>query len=249
MNRFYVDKSRIDAKRVKITGEDVRHITRVLRLGIGDKLVICDGCNTDYDGIIQRITKEEVSVALGQGRCSGTEPPVELVLFQSITKGTKMDYIIQKGTELGIRRLVPVVTSRTVVRLEGQHDEAKKVARWQRIALEAAKQSRRGIIPAVDMPVGFKQAIGMMRDFDLALMPYEGEGSNTVTSTCSSRQGIDRIALLIGPEGGFDENEVDRARNAGIDTVKLGPRILRTETAGMVLIVMLMYLFGDLGGL
>jgi 16S rRNA (uracil1498-N3)-methyltransferase len=249
MNRFYVDKREIDGKRVKMRGEDVKHITKVLRLGVGDKIIICDGGNTDYDGEIQKVVKDEIFIGLSRARPSGTEAPVDIVLFQSIPKSTKMDFIIQKGTELGIKRFVPVSTARTVVRLEGDRDVQKKVNRWQRIALEAAKQSRRGIVPEVEQPVSFSEALSMMEGFDLAVLPYVGEQSYTLRSIPCEDHKVKSIGVFVGPEGGFEEEEVEMARERGIYTIKMGPRILRTETAGMVLTSMLMYRFGDLGGL
>lgn len=248
MNRFYVHKKAFDGKRVKICGEDVKHITKVLRLGVGDKIVLCDGENSDYDGEIQKIIKDEIFVTINNPRLTGTEAPVDITLFQAVPKSAKMDLIIQKGTELGVKRFVPVTTVRTVVRIENDRDEQKKTARWQRIALEAAKQSRRGIIPEVIGTVSFQTALDMMMACDLPLLPYVGEQSRSLKSV-SCADGLKTIAVFVGPEGGFEEKEVEQARNRGIITIKMGPRIFRTETAGMVLTALLMYRFGDIGGL
>ncbi|MBA1337155.1 MAG: 16S rRNA (uracil(1498)-N(3))-methyltransferase [Firmicutes bacterium] len=248
MNRFYVDKRDFDGKRVKISGEDVKHITKVLRLGVGDKVVLCDGDNSDYDGEIQKIIKDEIFVTVNNSRPTGTEAPIDITLFQAVPKSTKMDFIIQKGTELGVKRFVPVTTARTVVRIESDKDEQRKIARWQRIALEAAKQSRRGIIPEVTGTVSFQTALDMMKECDLPILPYVGERSRSLRSI-SCADGLKTIAVFVGPEGGFEEKEVEQARNRGIITIKMGPRIFRTETAGMVLTAVLMYRFGDIGGL
>ncbi len=249
MHRFYVPKENIAANRVDIKGDDARHITRVLRLRTGDSLVICDGQNTDYDGEILKIDRDRITVGLDSPRISGTEPPVDIVVFQSIPKGQKMDLLIQKGTELGIRRFVPVVTSRTVVKLDGDKGERKKISRWQRIAEEGAKQSGRGIIPEVLPPVDFGEAVSMAGEYDLKVMPYVGERSGTIAAITAKKGDIRDIAVFIGPEGGFDEREAEQARARGIYTVKLGPRIMRTETAGLVLASILMYRFGDIGGI
>lgn len=249
MNRFYVDRRDITGSKATIRGEDVKHITKVLRLGIGDTITVCDGNSTEFDGKIEKVTKETVVVRLCGARETGTEPPVKVTLFQSIPKGSKMDLLIQKGTELGIASFVPVFTSRTVVKLKSDKDEAKKVRRWQRIAEEAAKQSRRGRVPEVLRPVVFSEALRRMEEFDLAVMPVVAERDLTLSSIPCRRGEVGTIAILIGPEGGFDEREFLEAKSRGIYTVKLGPRILRTETAGLVLTSIIMYRFGDLGGL
>jgi len=248
MNRFYVDKKQILGEWVRITGEDVRHITKVLRLVTGDPVVICDGDNTDYEGVIERVGKDEVKVRLGKASRSGTEAPVELVLYQAIAKGAKMEFIIQKGTELGVAAFVPVITSRTVVRLEDWRDTRKKLQRWQRIAMEASKQSRRGEIPVMRPPMDFDKAIEEMAGYGLALLLHAGERDTSIGAIPGPVGDYADIGVMIGPEGGFSDDEVKRARDKGIDVVNMGPRTLRTETAGMVIAAILMYRFGDLGG-
>jgi|LSQX01.2.fsa_nt_gb 16S rRNA (uracil1498-N3)-methyltransferase len=248
LNRFYVDKSKIQGEWVRITGEDVKHITKVLRLSPGDPVVICDGDNTDYEGVIERTGKDEIKVRLGNASRSGTEAAMEMVLYQAIAKGTKMELIIQKGTELGVAAFVPVITSRTVVRLEGRNDTPKKLQRWQRIAMEASKQSGRGRIPDVRSPMDFDQALEEMTGYSLALLPHAGEGGLTIDAIPGGVGDYADIAVMVGPEGGFSDDEIKRARDRGIEIVSMGPRTLRTETAGMVIAAILMYRFGDLGG-
>lgn len=249
MNRFYVDKSQIKGEWVTITGEDVKHITRVLRLAAGDRVTICDGNNTDYEGIIEWTGKDEVKVRLGRAVETGTEADVEMVLYQAVAKGTKMELIIQKGTELGVSAFVPVITSRTVVRVEDQRDAQKKQQRWQRIAMEAAKQCRRGRIPIVKTVLGFDQALEEMAGFSLALLPHAAEGGLPIGHIPGKAGDYGSIAIMVGPEGGFDDDEVKRAVQRGITIVNMGPRTLRTETAGIAAAAILMYRFGDLGGL
>lgn len=248
MNRFYVDKNQIYGEWVRIVGEDVKHITRVLRLQEGHGVVICDGDNTDYQGIIEKVNKDEVKVRLGRSTQTGTEPDLDIILYQAVAKGTKMELIIQKGTELGVARFVPVITFRTVVKLEGETDARKKQERWQRIAMEAAKQSRRGKIPVVEPPIKFTHALEDMGKCSLAIMPYEGEKSRSIDSIPGKRGDYGKIGIMIGPEGGFEQQEAEDARQRGIHILRMGPRILRTETAGMAATAILMYRFGDLGG-
>lgn len=249
MNRFYVDKGIIRGKRAQVINEDVRHITKVLRLKAGDSVIICDGNNTDYEGIIERIGKNEVEVRLVKPMESRAEAGVRLILYQAVAKGAKkMELIIQKGTELGAVAFVPVITSRTVVKLEDREDIEKKLKRWQRIALGAAKQSGRGIIPVVHEPMGFDQALESISVHDLSILPYEGEGGAPLGAIPGRAGDYADIGVLIGPEGGFSSDEVKKAQSRGIRIVRMGPRIMRTETAGMVASAILMYRFGDLGG-
>jgi 16S rRNA (uracil1498-N3)-methyltransferase len=249
MNRFYVGKGQIQGDWVRITGEDVKHITKVLRLAAGDRVVICDGENTDYQGIIERTGKDEVKVRLGEASKTGTEAGVGIVLYQAVAKGTKMEFIIQKGTELGIASFVPVTTSRTVVKLDGERDAGKKQERWQRIAMESAKQCRRGRIPVVRPVVSFDAALEEMAQFDLALLFHTAPGGCPIGKVPGKAGVYGSIAVMVGPEGGFDEDEAKKAGQKGIRIVSMGPRILRTETAGIVAAAILMYRFGDLGGL
>ena len=249
MNRFYVDKSQIQGEWVSITGEDLKHITRVLRLAAGDRVTICDGNNTDYEGTIERVEKGEVRVRLGSAVETGTEADVEMVLYQAVAKGTKMEFIIQKGTELGVSAFVPVITSRTVVRIEDRRDAEKKQQRWQRIAMESAKQCRRGRIPVVKAVLDFDRALEEMAGFSLALLPHAAEGGLPIGRIPGTAGDYGSIAIMVGPEGGFDDDEVKRAVQRGITVVNMGPRILRTETAGIAAAAIFMYRFGDLGGL
>jgi len=248
MHRFYVYKEDIVDNKTVIRGDDVKHITRVLRFDKGDNIVVCDRDNTDYNGQIMEIKKEEIIVNLSCPRETGTECPVRITIFQSIPKAAKMELLIQKGTELGIDSYIPVITSRTVVNLDKKKSIDKKITRWQKIAEEAAKQSRRGRIPRILEPVTFRQALRGLENFDLSIMPCVAERTRTIADVPGRRGDIDSIAVFIGPEGGFDEAEVFQARDEGIYTIKIGPRILRTETTGLVISSILMYRFGDLGG-
>lgn len=285
MARFFVkaDSADLQNGRIIITGPDVNHITNVLRASTGDGLVLCDGAGTDYDAVIERISRERIETVIRDTSQSATEPPIEVTLFQGIPKADKMEYIIQKCVELGVRRIVPVLTARSVVRFGSAREAAAKSARWNRIALEAAKQCDRGIIPEVGDPVRLDEALKLAEGFDLKLFPYEEEKEGSLrkvlreyrVSGPGSRCGEtldsakpadgdrcgetadsakpadgslrDRIAILIGPEGGFDRDEAEKASGAGFISVTLGPRILRTETAGSAVAAIVMYELGDMG--
>ncbi len=252
MNRFFVDKQNIveDLQQIMIVDQDdVKHIERVLRLKQGDRVEICDGQNTEYIAEIYSMDKKEIKLSMIEKWSSRTEPPIEITLFQGIPKAAKMDVIIQKCTELGIARIVPVITERTIVQLKDQKSEEKKVERWQKIADEAAKQSKRGIIPQIALPVAFSESVKNGPKFDLAVIPYEKETAVGLKGVLRQRVNAKKVAIYIGPEGGFGEREIEEAKQAGIVPVTLGPRILRTETAGFVALSILMYELGDLGGI
>jgi 16S rRNA (uracil1498-N3)-methyltransferase len=256
MSRFFVDSSAVDvqANSICITGDDVNHIRNVLREGPGASLVLCDGRGNDYQVRIEQMEKDRIITSIIETTSCKTEPPVEIILFQGVPKSDKMELIIQKTVELGISRIIPVITDRTVVKFDGAKDKAAKTARWNKIALEAAKQCNRGIIPHVDEPVTFGAAVALIREnqnpIDMALIPYEKESAITLGSavdSAASVMGIKRAAVFIGPEGGFSEKEIQTAKDKGITPVTLGPRILRTETAGLAVLAILMHMIGDMG--
>lgn len=246
MPRFFVDQNNIADELIKITGEDVNHIKRVLRLRSGDALTVCDGRCTDYEAIIEHFESDYVIARIISSTPNRNEAPLDITLFQGLPKSDKMDLIIQKGVELGVKKIVPVITERAVVRINNGKDALIKVARWQRIALEAAKQCNRGIIPQIGMPVEYKEALRLSRESALSMIPYEKETGNGIKAQLRTPSGS--VAVFIGPEGGFTEDEVKRAIMEQVRPVSLGPRILRTETAAIAVLSILMYELGDLGG-
>jgi len=246
MHRFFIDVRQIRQDTALIEGEDAEHICRVLRLRRGDAVELCDGQGNDYEAVIKSVGKDGVEVRIERSFPSQGEPRVKVVLYQAIPKSTKMDLIIQKCVELGVHRIVPVVTARTVVRLKDGKDEINKASRWQRIAKEAAKQSKRGIIPEVSPPVPFSRAIGQSSHM-LRILPWENErkaGLKEVFEAAKSWDG--GIAIMVGPEGGWEEQEVEEAKGMGWNTVSLGPRILRTETVGVAILSAIMFYTGEM---
>lgn len=245
MHRFFIKLENIYKGGITIEGDDVQHISRVLRLKEGDKIVLCDQMGTDYEASIENISKHSIRTVIINKEPSKGEPSIEVVLYQGVPKSTKMDLIIQKCTEMGISRIVPLITSRTVVKLESEKDEAKKVARWTKIAEEAAKQSARGIVPKIDMPMSLEQAVNDSRQLDLVLMPYELEENITVKSVLQGKA-PKSIGFFIGPEGGFDAFEVEKAKQNNVLSVTLGNRIMRTETAGFAMLTCIMYEYNQM---
>jgi 16S rRNA (uracil1498-N3)-methyltransferase len=240
MHRFFIKQENIYRDGITIEGEDVQHIARVLRLKEGDKIVLCDQRGTDYNVAIQDISKHTIKTSIIDKVTSKGEPSLEVVLYQGIPKSTKMDLIIQKCTEMGITRIVPVFTARTVVRLESEKDEAKKVARWTKIAEEAAKQSARGIVPLIEMPMNLEHALKDSKELDIVLIPYEWEREMSVKAALQGKA-PKSAGFFIGPEGGFDTFEIELAKQSNIIPVTLGHRIMRTETAGLAMLTCMMY--------
>ncbi len=256
MSRFFVSPDPIELSngRITIAGEDVRHIGSVRRAMPGDILNLSDGMGTDYDVVIEQIGKNSIITRITAARPNTTEPPVEVTLFQGIPKADKMDFIIQKCIELGVKRIVPVMSARSVVKLNNTKDIEGKTARWRRIALEAAKQCDRGIVPLVTEPVRIERALEMAEGCSLKLIPYEGEKDGSLrrqlleygkrVGGAAAQASFGGIGVFIGPEGGFEQAEVEMAMSRGFNSVTLGPRILRTETAGLAVIAIIMYEIG-----
>lgn len=242
MPRFFVDKEQISGKYIDIIGDDVKHIKKVLRLREGEEIEICDGCGEDFECKIESLSDDFVRAEIIKRYPNAAEAPIELCVYQGMPKNDKMDYIVQKCVELGVCRIIPVITKRAV---SIPRDAEKKTARWQRIADEAAKQCGRGVLPTVENTISFHEAIKAMSDADaLSIMPYECEKEGSLSKLLKAAD-KKKINVFIGPEGGFDESEVEKARATGIATVTLGPRILRTETAPLAICSAIMYEIGD----
>lgn len=247
MHKFFVDASSINDHVVSITGDDVKHISGVLRLGKGEHIQICDGNSNEYICSISEVEKKQVLCHIEESFKSTSEPPVIITLYQGLPKAQKMDLIVQKCTEIGVCRIVPVNTTRVVVRAE-EKDLGSKLERWRRIAEEASKQSNRGSIPKIDGLMEFKEALQEASKLDLVVMPYEQEKAVGLKRALSGKDKAVTCGIFIGPEGGFEEEEIREAISKGITPVTLGHRILRTETAGFVSAACILYEIGDIGG-
>ena len=241
MPRFFTDPSNIDGSEIKITGSDVNHIKNVLRMRAGEEISVSDGAGKDYFGKIRSIDRDCVLIDIENSWDSYVELPAEITLFQGLPKADKMELIIQKAVELGACAIVPVITKRTIVRWDEKKQD-KKLARWQGIAESAAKQSGRGIIPKVTAPVSFSAALAQAGFMEAAVIPYEkAEGMEAAREKVRSMRGKKSIGVFIGPEGGFDTDETEAAIKAGVCPITLGRRILRTETAGLTALSILMF--------
>lgn len=242
MHRFFADPSQIREKDIILTGTDVNHIRNVLRMRSGEEVLISDGQGADYRCQLNEIGEDAVTASIMWRLDGNAELPSRITLFQGLPKGDKMEFIIQKCVELGAVKIVPVQTRRTVVKLDARKEQARR-KRWMGISESAAKQSGRGIVPEIAGVMDFSEALEEARHLDVCLIPYElARGIEHTREVCTAIKPGQSVGIFIGPEGGFEEDEVSKAMKAGAVPVTLGKRILRTETAGMALISVLAYL-------
>ena len=242
MHHFFVEPSKIQENHIFIDGPDVNHIRNVLRMNNGEEVNVTD-CTGEkfYRCAIAAIGEDTVELNIMWAQEKGMELPSKIYLFQGLPKSDKMELIIQKAVELGVYEIIPMATARAVVKLD-QKKAAAKVKRWQAISESAAKQSKRLLIPEVKEPVKFSEALKLASDLDVRLIPYElAEGMDGTRRIIQSVKPGQSVAVFIGPEGGFEEAEVELAKEAGFQAITLGRRILRTETAGMTVLSILMY--------
>lgn len=244
MFHFFAESSQMsfEDKTLTITGSDYNHIANVLRMKVGEELSVSlrdseDGKEYRYG--IEEITEDTVVCRLRFIKEDGLELPSKVYLFQGLPKADKMELIIQKCVELGVYQVIPVSTKRSIVKLDEKKAESK-IKRWQSISEAAAKQSKRRIIPEVSKPVTMKQAVEMAKEMDVRLIPYElAEGMDKTREIINSIEPGQSVAIFIGPEGGFDDKEIELCRENGIEPITLGKRILRTETAGFTVLAWL----------
>lgn len=244
MSRYFVNDSQISGNRITIFGDDYQHLKKVLRAVKGDTITVCcDGF--DYTSKIDEISNDCIFADIISKDENLTEPDLKVTLFQGLPKADKMDLIVQKCIEIGVNEIVPVITERCISKINTDKDAQNKVSRWQKIGLEAAKQSNRGVVPQICAPMKFNEAVNLASKFDLSVIPYEKESSNGLKAIVSRCSAVKTASIFIGPEGGFSEQEIQLAESNGINKLTLGPRILRTETAGIVALSLMMYELGD----
>lgn len=243
MQRFFVEPHQIDeaAHQIHIIGTDVNHISNVLRMKQGEEVWISDGGQKEYRCAIEAFSADEVLLHIIYAQEPDYELPSRIYLFQGLPKADKMELIIQKAVELGVYEIIPVETKRCVVKLDGKK-AAKKVERWQQIAESAAKQSKRMLIPKIHEVMSFQDALKLAEELDIRLIPYElAKGMKETKKILNQIRPGQSVGIFIGPEGGFEENEVSQALEKGAQAITLGRRILRTETAGLAILSVLMF--------
>lgn len=241
MFHFFVSPENISTEAVTVTGGDVNHIKNVLRMKIGEKFIANDGNGGSYCCAVSEIYDDRIVAEILKGQLSSTELPVRLVLFQGLPKADKMELIIQKAVELGVSEIVPVEMARCVVKLD-EKKKKSKTARWQSISESAAKQSGRTVIPEVHDAMSYKNALEFAKDFDIVFVPYECADSMAKMKEKMNeiKPGMS-VGIFIGPEGGFEKDEIEKAVETGGEIVSLGKRILRTETASIAALAICMF--------
>lgn len=248
MDRFFVEKNNINLENNTciIEGEDVKHISKVLRCKIGEELEVCDKDNNEYICEITNIDKNIVNLDILEKVDIKRESNLKIRLYQGLPKGPKMEMILQKLTEVGVDEIVLVQTKRSVAKVDDKKED-KKFDRWERIIYEAAKQSKRGKLPKLRGVLSFKEALEEMKNNDMNICPYENERTVSIKKAIKNSD-IKNIGIFVGPEGGFAEEEIEKIQEIGSKVVSLGPRILRTETASVVASSIVLYELSDLGG-
>lgn len=249
-HHFILPPEQIGSREIFIEGRELEHLSRVLRLKTGTEITVADTRGQVYNCTLEQITKTRAMARIDQISKDYSEPPVEITLLQGLPKGDKLELIIQKGTELGVSQIIPIAMSRSVVRLSDRRAQERR-NRWERVALEGAKQCGRNRVPKVELPVTLSQGLEYLSPDSFIFLPWEGEVSQGLEEVFVQEKERIRgkeIALVIGPEGGMTPEEVALVQEKGGKLVSLGPRILRTETAAIASLAILMYLLGDLGG-
>ncbi len=242
MKKFFVTENQISNQKITIIGDDVNHIKNVLRLNSGDKINICNtNTSENYICTISEILKKEIICSIDSEIKSEAESNVKIDIFQGLPKADKMELIIQKGTELGVCSFIPVKFKRCIVKIDGK-DESKKILRWQKIAEVASKQSGRDIIPQIKNIQNVENICNLFPEYDIVLLAYELENKNYLKNELRKLNNETlKIAVIIGPEGGIEESEVEILKKAGAKVVSLGKRILRTETVALVMSAIINY--------
>lgn len=244
MHAFYIEQKGIVGECAALPKEEAKHALRVLRLGVGDEVCAMDGQGGRFSAVIGSVEGDNVVLRLTEA-LSDNESPVAITLYQGLPKADKLDLIVQKITELGAARLVPVKMERCVVKLDAK-DAARRRDRLEKIAHEATKQCKRAAMPEILEAMTWKQALQDMKDLDLVIVPWEEARDARVKDVFTAHPGVRRIGVVIGPEGGMSESEIEAMRAEGVLPVTLGPRILRAETAAVTSVAMVQALWGDL---
>ncbi len=240
MSRFFVKQENINGNIAKITGEDVKHISTVLRNKIGDTVILCDGKGKDYEGEFLSFSKNEINVKINKTFKNITEPNCKVTLYQALPKGDKSEIIIQKCVELGIFKIVFFISNRCISK-PNDKSIVSKLERWNNISLSAAKQCDRGIIPKIEFNKNFSDVLIKAKQADLKVLFYEGEGTKPIKQILKSVKKPNDFSFIIGSEGGFEQDEVLLAKENGLEIGGLGKRILRTETAPICALSAFMY--------
>lgn len=243
MPRFYVPNIVVKDGILRVEGAEAKHIQKVLRLKKGDWVTVFNGSEMDYEGVIIQETTSSILINIKNVSSSIQEPPIEITIAQSLLKGEKMDYLIQKAVELGVKKIIPFFSSRSIPK----YDRLKSLSRhkrWEKIAIEASKQCGRGIIPEICLSKSYSEVLNLSSSDSLNLILWEKEGLRLKEILKNKKE---KVLFIVGPEGGFNLDEIKQAEKLGFITVNLGKRIMRSETASLTLISIIQYEWGDIG--
>ena len=244
--RFFVEGEPLKPGERLVTGKRAHHLTRVLRLGAGEPVVLFDGSGREFPAEILEVGRQHIRFKVSSGKRVDRESPLNLMLALGLSRPSIMDLLVQKGTELGVNEIVPLQTERAQGWLVGEKGRSK-IKRWRRIAQEAARQSGRNVVPRIWPLTDYPQLLKKSESKEIKLFCWEGEKKGNLRQALELRSGARQACVLIGPEGGFSDKEAEEAASAGFQSVSLGGRILRTETAAIVVIGLIQYELGDLG--
>jgi len=242
MPAFYCPPEDIKGDTLLLTGEEAHHLTRVMRHRVGDVVAVVDGTGGEYDAGVETLSPERVECRIKARRRRTAEPIAQVVLAQALAKGAHFDLVVEKATEVGVAGILPMTTERTVVVLE----EEGRRERWRKIAISAMKQSERSVLPAIEKVCEFRDVVLRAKEFDLALLAWEDERQK-LRDLMRPKKEVRRVLILVGPEGGFSQEEVSLAQSRHIVTFSMGTRKLRTETAGVLATALVLHELGDLG--
>lgn len=246
MARFFLPRSKIEGRRGSVAGAELEHLRRVLRLRPGDHIIAFDDNGWEHEAVIRALNDAQGELEILRSYQAERESPLAVTLAVALTKGDKMDYVVEKATELGVKTIAPFVSRYTVPKLNDRK-AVQRAERWQKIALSAAKQCGRTCLPEVLPLCDYHELIGERGAAELKLFFWEREAEQTLKQVRDREAGVQSVLLVIGPEGGFTVDEAERARARGYTTVHLGPRVLRAETAALTALSLVQYLWGDLG--
>jgi 16S rRNA (uracil1498-N3)-methyltransferase len=244
---FYVDPKNVSKDFLRIEGEEAKHICLVLRKGEGEIIDVVDGEGIKYQVQVTVKGKDWVQGKILSQTRKENEPLTHLTLAQALIKGVRMDFLVEKVTEIGVSSIIPVITDKSLIRLETDKKEIARINRWKRIAISGMKQSLRSKLPEIQNPVSFQELLTKVKDYDLALIACQTKGSKFLKEILEAKKRLKKVLLLIGPESGFTQEELDLSIKSGIIPVSLGPRRLRSETAGIVFSSLVLHELEDLG--
>lgn len=240
MELFYTEKKHITEHQIKITGEEAHHIATVLRYKKGERIYVTDGEGFEYRAVIDSVSEENVFCTIVSKARKPQEPLAQITLAQALIKAPKMDLLVEKTVELGVFEIIPVITQRSLPTMEGE----RKIKRLQRIAISAMKTSKRSILPTIREPINFNEMLAQVDHYQATYLAWEGERSKRIADLIAAHP--KRILLIIGPEGGFTQEEIDLANKIGVRTFSLGLRRLRSETAAISALSILLYELGEM---